>query len=111
MSNTQPIPNDKPSLAVSTALAGEMLGLQCIYLDAGSGAMEPVPARMIKQVRKSIEGPLIVGGGLNSAYKVKNALDAGADIVVIGNGLQKNPDWLAEVSEVIQFYNEELNVN
>ena len=111
MSNTQPIPNDKPSLALSTALAGEMLGLQCIYLDAGSGAMEPVPARMIKQVRKSIEGPLIVGGGLNSAYKVKNALDAGADIVVIGNGLQKNPDWLAEVSEVIQFYNEELNVN
>ena len=111
MSNTQPIPNDKPSLAVSTAIAGEMLGLQCIYLDAGSGAMQPVPSKMIKQVKKNIEGPLIVGGGLNSAYKVKNALDAGADIVVIGNGLQKNPGWLAEVSEVIQFYNEELNVN
>ncbi len=111
MSNTQPIPNDKPSLAVSTALAGEMLGLQCIYMDAGSGAQEPVPAKMIRQVRKSTEGPLIIGGGLNSAYKAKNALDAGADIIVIGNGAQKNLDLLAEVSEVIQFYNEELNVN
>ena len=111
MSNTQPIPNDKPNLAVSTAIAGEMLGLQCIYLDAGSGASEPVPARMIKQVKKNIEVPLIIGGGLNSTYKVKNALDAGADIVVIGNGAQKNPGFLTEVSEMIQFYNEELNVN
>lgn len=111
MSNTQPIPNDKPSLAASTAIAGEMLGLQCIYMDAGSGAHEPVPAKMIRQVRKSINGPLIIGGGLNSAYKAKNALDAGADIIVVGNGAQKNLDLLAEVSEVIQFYNEELNVN
>lgn len=111
MSNTQPIPNDKPSLAVSTAMAGEMLGLQCIYMDAGSGAEEPVPAKMIRQVRKSIQGPLIIGGGLNSAYKAKNALDAGADIIVVGNGAQKNLSLLAEVSEVIQFYNEELNVN
>ena len=102
MSNTQPIPNDKPSLAVSTALAGEMLGLQCIYMDAGSGAIEPVPARMIKQVKNSIQSPLIVGGGLDSAYKVKSALDAGADLVVIGNGLQKNLDWLAEVSDLVQ---------
>jgi len=111
MSNTQPIPNDKPSLAVSTAIAGEMLGLKCMYLDAGSGAQQPVPARMIKQVKKNIQGPLIIGGGLDSAYKVKTALDAGADLVVIGNGLQKNPGWLAEVSELVQFYNEALNVN
>ena len=111
MSHTQPIPNDKPSLAVSTALAGEMLGLGCIYMDAGSGASEPIPARMIKQVKKNIEVPLIIGGGLNSTYKVKNALDAGADIVVIGNGAQKNPGFLTKVSEMIQFYNEELNVN
>lgn len=111
MSNTQPIPNDKPSLAVSTALAGEMLGLQCIYMDAGSGATEPVSPRMIKQVKKNIQSPLIVGGGLDTAYKVKSALDAGADLVVIGNGLQKNLDWLVEVSDLIQFYNEALNVN
>lgn len=111
MSNTQPIPNDKPSLAVSTALAGEMLGLQCIYMDAGSGATEPVSPRMIKQVKKNIQSPLIVGGGLDTAYKVKSALDAGADLVVIGNGLQKNLDWLVEVSDLIQFYNEALNIN
>ena len=111
MSNTQPIPNDKPSLAVSTALAGEMLGLQCIYMDAGSGAVDPVSPRMIKQVKNNIQSPLIVGGGLDTAYKAKSALDAGADLVVIGNGLQKNLDWLAEVSDLIQFYNEALKVN
>ena len=111
MSNTQPIPNDKPSLAVSTALAGEMLGLQCIYMDAGSGATQPVSARMIKQVKNNIQSPLIVGGGLDTAYKVKSALDAGADLVVIGNGLQKNLDWLAEVSDLVQFYNKTLKVN
>jgi putative glycerol-1-phosphate prenyltransferase len=111
MSNTQPIPNDKPNLAVSTAIAGEMLGLQCMYMDAGSGAEEPVPSRMIRQVKKNIEGPLIIGGGLNSSYKVKQALDSGADVVVVGNGAQKNLSLLTEVSEVIQFYNEELNVN
>lgn len=111
MSNTQPIPNDKPGLAVSTALAGEMLGLQCIYMDAGSGATQPVSARMIKQVKNNIHCPLIVGGGLDTAYKVKSALDAGADLVVIGNGLQKNLDWLAEVSDLVQFYNKTLNVN
>ena len=111
MSNTQPIPNDKPSLAVSTTLAGEMLGLQCIYMDAGSGATQPVSARMIKQVKNNIQSPLIVGGGLDTAYKVKSALDAGADLVVIGNGLQKNLDWLAEVSDLVQFYNKTLKVN
>ena len=111
MSNTQPISNDKPSLAVSTALAGEMLGLQCIYMDAGSGATQPVSARMIKQVKNNIQSPLIVGGGLDTAYKVKSALDAGADLVVIGNGLQKNLDWLVEVSDLVQFYNKTLNVN
>ena len=66
---------------------------------------------MIKQVKNNIQSPLIVGGGLDTAYKVKSALDAGADLVVIGNGLKKNLDWLAEVSDLVQFYNEALNVN
>lgn len=111
ISNSQPLPNDKPGLSASTALAGEMLGLKCIYMDAGSGADEPIAPKIIKSVRANISVPLIIGGGLNSAQKVRNALDAGADIVVIGNGVQKNLNLMTEVSETIQFYNEALNVN
>lgn len=111
MSNTQPIPNDKPSLAISTAMAGEMLGLQCLYMDAGSGAQEPVSSKIIKGVRRSVDLPLIVGGGLNTARKAKEALEAGADMVVIGNTAQKNLSFLAEVSDIVQYFNEELNVN
>ena len=111
MSNTQPIPNDKPSLAISTAMAGEMLGLKCIYMDAGSGAMDPVSAKIIKSVKRNIDIPLIVGGGINSKRKAQEALEAGADMIVIGNGAQKNLSLLAEVSDVIQYLNEALNVN
>lgn len=63
MSNTQPIPADKPEIAASTALAGEMLGLKLLYLDAGSGAQNPVPAEMIRAVHKSTSLPLLAGGG------------------------------------------------
>lgn len=111
MSNTQPIPSDKPSLAVSTAMAGEMLGLSCIYMDAGSGALEPINTKVIKAVKRNIEIPLIIGGGINTARKAKDALEAGADMIVIGNGAQKNLGLLTEVSDVIQYYNETLNVN
>lgn len=111
ISNSLPLPNDKPSLAASTALAGEMLGLKTIYMDAGSGAEEPISNKVIKAVKKGITIPLIVGGGLNTPAKAKQALDAGADIIVIGNGAQKNLNLVTEVSEIVKFYNEALNVN
>jgi phosphoglycerol geranylgeranyltransferase len=106
MSNTQPIPSDKSTLAVSTALAGEMLGHALIYMDAGSGAEKPITSKMIRQVRANVSLPIIIGGGLTNAAKVKDAIDAGADLVVIGNGAQKNPNLLIEVSKVIKNYNE-----
>jgi len=111
ISNSQPLPNDKPSLSASTALAGEMLGLKTIYMDAGSGADEPISPKVIKAVKRAIEVPLIVGGGINTPAKAKQVLDAGADIIVIGNGAQKNLSLLAEVSKVVHFYKEALNVN
>lgn len=111
MSNSQPLPNDKPNLAASTALAGEMLGMRLIYMDAGSGADEPISQRIIRQVKSNLGVPLIVGGGLNTKEKVRRALDAGADIVVIGNGVQKNLDLMTEASDIIQMFNETLNVN
>src|SRR5688500_5180378 len=94
ISNTMPIPDDKYSLAASTAMAGEMLGLQTIYLDAGSGAEKEISARMIASVRKAVTLPLIVGGGINSTQKAFNALEAGADLIVIGNALERNPQLL-----------------
>jgi phosphoglycerol geranylgeranyltransferase len=101
ISNTTPIPHDKPSVAVCTAMAGEMLGLKLLYLDGGSGAMYPVNKKMISQVRKSTEVPIIVGGGINTVQKAVDALTSGADVIVIGNGIEKDPNLLVEVSEKI----------
>lgn len=105
ISNTMPIPDDKYSLAASTALAGQMLGLQTIYIDAGSGAEKEISPRMIAAVRKSVSIPLIVGGGINSSRKAIAALEAGADMIVVGNALEKDPDLLTEVSEKIYAWN------
>lgn len=105
ISNTMPIPEDKYSLAASTAMAGEMLGLQCIYLDAGSGAEREISPKMIAAVRKVTSVPLVVGGGINTPQKAWNALDAGADMIVIGNALEKNPQLLTEISEKIYEWN------
>ncbi len=108
ISNTTPIPEDKYSLAACTALAGEMLGLRLIYLDAGSGAEREINARMISTVRKSVSVPLIVGGGINTSQKAQAALEAGADMIVIGNSLEKNPDLLTEISEKVYDWNQNV---
>jgi phosphoglycerol geranylgeranyltransferase len=101
VSNTTPIPDDKYSLAACTAMAGEMLGLRTIYMDAGSGAEREISPRMINAVRKVINVPLIIGGGINSPEKAVNALNAGADMIVIGNAFEKDPDLLIEISEKV----------
>ena len=111
LSFTNPIPNDKPEIASSTAIAGELLGMKLIYLEAGSGAQIPVPASMIQQVRKSIDIPLIVGGGINTTEKAINALHAGADMIVIGNKLEQDPDFIKDVSYVLKKFNESLNIH
>jgi putative glycerol-1-phosphate prenyltransferase len=108
ISNTIPIPEDKYSLAACTAMAGEMLGLQTIYLDAGSGAEREVNMKMISAVRRAINVPLIVGGGINSSAKALNALTAGADMIVVGNVLEKDPDMLTEISDKIYEWNQRL---
>ncbi|MCB8963482.1 MAG: geranylgeranylglyceryl/heptaprenylglyceryl phosphate synthase [Bacteroidales bacterium] len=97
MSNTMPIPSGKSDIAVATALAGEQLGLKMIYLEAGSGAVNPVPADLIKQVKSEISIPLIVGGGLRSSSQINAAFEAGASIVVLGNGIEKNPELLSQI--------------
>lgn len=107
MSNTTPIPFNKPDIACCTAMAGEMLGLKLLYMDGGSGAEFPVSQEMIRAVREYCSLPLIVGGGINSAQKAFDAFGAGADMIVVGNGIEKNPGLLTEISEIIQ----ELNIH
>ena len=106
ISNTTPIPDDKYSLAACTAMAGEMLGLQSIYLDAGSGAEKEISPKMIATVRKSVNVPLIVGGGINTSQKAFAALESGADMIVIGNALEKNPNLLIEISDKVYEWNQ-----
>jgi putative glycerol-1-phosphate prenyltransferase len=110
VSNTIPIPDDKYSLAACTAMAGEMLGLKLMYLDAGSGAESEISGRMISAVRKSVSLPIIVGGGINSPVKAQQALEAGADVIVIGNALEKNPDLLAGIANKVYEWNEKVGV-
>ncbi len=101
MSNSHPIPHDKPAIAACTAMAGEMLGLKLMYLDGGSGAQNPVSAEMIKAVRQAVDTPIIVGGGIRSAQKATELCEAGADIVVVGHASEENPQILKEISEAI----------
>lgn len=101
ITQTVPIPNDKPDIAVATALAGEQLGLKAIYMEAGSGALYPVNPTLIKAVRKNISIPLIVGGGIRSAEQAEAACNAGADVIVVGNILEKQPELLMELSVAV----------
>lgn len=107
ISNTLPIPANKPSIAVSTALAGELLGHSVTFLDAGSGAIQPVPSAVIRAVRQQISSPLIVGGGINTALKALDAFHAGADLLVVGNAIEKDLHFLTVLSEVKQKYNQQ----
>ncbi len=98
ITQTLPIPNDKPDIAVATALAGEMLGMKLIYLEAGSGAENPVSAEIIAAVKQQISVPLIVGGGIRTAEQAEEICRSGADVIVLGNVLEKEPELLMEIS-------------
>src|ERR1700722_7046245 len=94
MSNTLPIPYTKSDIAACTALAGEMLGLKLIYLDTGSGALKPVSEKMIKEVKKNISIPLIVGGGIKNPETAYSLCCAGADMLVIGTVAEQSPELI-----------------
>ena len=96
-----PIPYDKPELAVAHALAGQYLGMRFIYLEAGSGAKNPVPPGMIKTVKSAINVPLIVGGGIRFGQQALNAASAGADVIVTGNIIERT-ESRSKVSEIVR---------
>lgn len=101
ISNSAPLPSDKPEIAVCTALAGEMLGMKLMYLDAGSGARRPVSREMIAAVSENISVPLIVGGGMTDPEKVYNNCQAGADLIVVGNAIEKDPGLIREMAAAV----------
>ncbi len=105
ISNTKPIPADKEDIAVCTAVAGELLGLKMIFMDAGSGAKEPISTDMISSVSGAIQLPLIVGGGIKTPEKALANVQAGADVVVIGTAFEKDPNLIMEISDAVHSLN------
>jgi len=101
MSNTLPIPHKKDDIAMCTAMAGEMLGLKLMYLDAGSGAVNPISASMIENVSGAVNVPVIVGGGIRTAEKAYENVKAGADLIVVGNAIEKDPSLIKEMANAI----------
>ncbi len=100
MSNSFPIPSDKKDIAACTAMAGEMLGLKIIYMDAGSGADRSVPEEMIRFVKDSVDVPLMIGGGIKTSEQLRGKYEAGADIAVIGTRFEDNPNGMQAFGEI-----------
>jgi len=109
VSNTQPIPATKDDVAMCTALAGQMLGLKLMYMDAGSGAKNPISESMISAVSQTIDVPLIVGGGIRTPEKAFKNAKAGADIIVVGNAIEKDPSLVKEMAAAIHSVNEKVS--
>src|SRR6201989_1158591 len=101
ISNALPLPADKNEIAMCTAMAGEMLGMKVIYMDAGSGAKKPINETMIRTVAQSINVPLIVGGGITDPEKAYLNCKAGADVIVVGNAIEKDISLIKEMSAAI----------
>ena len=101
MSNTTPIPYSKDNIAAATAIAGEMLGLKILFLDGGSGAKKAISTKMIKAVSNQINIPLITGGGITTATKAIENCEAGADIIVVGNAIEKENRLISQIAEAI----------
>jgi putative glycerol-1-phosphate prenyltransferase len=101
MSHSMPIPADKPEIAVCTAWAGEMLGNHVLYMDAGSGAQVPISASMINAVSSKTDIPLFVGGGITTPEKVNENCRAGANIIVVGNAIERDPALIRDLSQAV----------
>lgn len=110
ISNTIPIPAEKDDIALCTAIAGEMLGLKLMFMDAGSGAKTPVSVSMIDAVSSAIQIPLIVGGGIKTPEKALANVKAGADVIVVGNAIEKDPQLILEIAEAVHSESKTVDV-
>jgi putative glycerol-1-phosphate prenyltransferase len=110
ISNAAPLPSDKNEIAMCTAMAGEMLGMKLIYMDAGSGARRPISESMIQKVAGCIDVPLIVGGGILNPEKAYLNCKAGADVIVVGNAIEKDPGLIKEMAAAVHSVPNKLTV-
>ena len=101
ISNASPLPADKNDIAMCTAMAGEMLGMKLIYMDAGSGAKRPITESMIETVARHISVPLFIGGGITNPEKAYLNCKAGADIIVVGNAIEKDESLIMEMASAV----------
>ena len=108
ISNTQPIPNNKVDIAMATAMAGEMLGHKLIYMDAGSGAKAPISTDMINGVAGAIDIPLIIGGGIKDPQKAFDNVRAGADVIVVGDAIEKDPSLIVDLSAAVHSFKQDV---
>jgi len=97
VTGTQPIPKNEVQKIVNTALAGELLGMKLMYLEAGSGAIEPVTNEIIDKVKNNLSIPVIVGGGIKSKEQLQQAYKSGADMVVIGTAFEEDESLFNEL--------------
>ena len=104
ISNTHPLPERKKDIILATALAGEYMGSRLIYLEKGSGASGPLDTALVKEVREMITVPLIVGGGITTPAEAEALCRAGADMVVVGNAIEKDPGLAREMKKVTELF-------
>lgn len=101
ITNTKPIPANKPEIVVSTALAGELLGMKLIYIEGGSGASNSVNQKIITEVKKNVSLPIIVGGGIKNTEDFKMVAQSGADLIVVGTAIEQNPDLIPNFYKIL----------
>lgn len=111
ISNATPVPADKNEIAMCTAMAGEMLGMKLIYMDAGSGARTPITESMIEKVANCIEAPLIIGGGITDPEKAYLNCKAGADVIVVGNAIEKDASLIMEMASAVHSVPEKVEAH
>lgn len=109
MSHTRSIPREKKEIVLATAIAGELSGHHIIYLEAGSGALQPVPKELVNYVTSRLSIPVIVGGGIKTTQNLEDCFDAGADIAVVGNAFEENPNLITEFVNFTEEYNRKPN--
>ncbi|MCB0790978.1 MAG: geranylgeranylglyceryl/heptaprenylglyceryl phosphate synthase [Flavobacteriales bacterium] len=101
VSQSTPVPHDKPGIAAATALAGELLGLRTVYLDTGSGAERTVSPAMIEAVRAHVDLPIIVGGGIRTVAQARDLCAAGTNVLVVGTAFEQDPEHIFAMSEAV----------
>lgn len=98
VSQTTPIPRENSSISLKTGIAGYLMGQKLTYFDAGSGALQSVPGKLISELKQKIDTPVIVGGGIRSIEQIEQFKQAGANVIVIGNKIEENMDFLLDIA-------------